>query len=166
MDELNSQGEVNRDNSYENINQGGYTDTNYYQNNTNNGGINQQNMNGAYNPYYQQSPDGMQNPYNHQHMNTQYNMSNPYYSNNQHEYNRKSGGGEGQAIASLILGILSLVFSWVFPGLVLLMCIVGILLAIISLATRKAGKGMAISGLVMGIVGLLWAALILSMFRY
>ena len=126
-------------------------------------------MNGSYNPYNQQNVNGSYNPYNQQSMNNQYNMNNPYnqgnpyYSNNPHVRYSKSSGGEGQAVASMILGILSVLLSWIFPKLVLCLGTFSILLAIASLATNKAGKGMAIAGLVTAVVGMVGAILILIM---
>lgn len=59
---------------------------------------------------------------------------------------------KGMAIASMVLGILSLVICWV--GWIL--GIVGLILASVSLGTHKGGKGMAIAGLVTSILGVLW----------
>lgn len=57
-------------------------------------------------------------------------------------------GGKGMAIASLILGILSLLCCCIgFP-----FAIVGLILAIISLVKGKDGKGLAIAGLITSIV--------------
>jgi prepilin-type processing-associated H-X9-DG protein len=57
-------------------------------------------------------------------------------------------GGKGLAIASMILGLVSLVLS-VVPALV------AIVLGIVSLAKKKPGKGMAITGIITGAIGLL-----------
>jgi hypothetical protein len=59
---------------------------------------------------------------------------------------------KGMAIASMVLGILSLVICWV--GWIL--GVVGLILASVSLGTHKGGKGMAIAGLVTSILGVLW----------
>jgi hypothetical protein len=59
---------------------------------------------------------------------------------------------KGRAIASMILGILSLLKCYLgfFLG------VVGLILASVSLGTHKACKGMAIAGLVTSILGVLW----------
>ena len=58
----------------------------------------------------------------------------------------------GLAIASMVLGILSMTIccmgGWI-PGLI------GLILAIVSLAKGRGGKGMAIAGLVTSILGIL-----------
>ena len=178
MDELNSQGEVSRDDSFNRQIQDGQQDLNCQQNNTYYSGINQQNVNGSYNPYNQQNMNNAYNPYNEQNMNNaynpynqqnmnnQYNMNNPYnesnsYYNNPYVYNSKHRGRDGQAIASMILGILSLIFSWIFPKIVLCAGTFAILLAIASLCTRKTGNGMAIAGMVMAVIGVGGAIFIL-----
>ncbi len=55
--------------------------------------------------------------------------------------------GKGISIAALVLGIISLVFLCCCIGGIF--GVVGIVLAIIALATNASGKGMAIAGLVM-----------------
>lgn len=59
---------------------------------------------------------------------------------------------KGLAIASMVLGILSLLICYFgfFLG------IIGLILASVSLGTHKGGKGMAIAGLVTSILGVLW----------
>jgi len=68
----------------------------------------------------------------------------------------QSPPGKGMAIASLVMGILSLIFCWlVFIGLPC--AIVGIVLGILGkrkLDTVNAPSGTAIAGLVMSIIGL------------
>lgn len=59
---------------------------------------------------------------------------------------------KGLAIASMVLGILSLLICWV--GWIL--GVIGLILASVSLGTHKGGKGMAITGLVTSILGVLW----------
>jgi hypothetical protein len=126
---------------------------------------NERNPYNSYNSYNQQNMKNLYNQYNNQNINNQYynpyNQGNPYYVVNQYDYKSNSTGGEGQAVASMVLGILSIFFFMFFPKLVSAMSITAILLAIISLAQNKPGKGMAISGLIMGILGLLGALFIL-----
>ena len=75
--------------------------------------------------------------------------------------------GKGKAIASMVLGILSIVFT-VFGVVPLVMGIVAITLSGFSLSREKDGRGLAITGLVTGIIGtissafyaLFWAAIV------
>lgn len=60
--------------------------------------------------------------------------------------------GSGCAIASLVLGILSLVLCCVGGGL---FGIIGVVLGIISICRKESGRGMAIGGLVTSGIGLL-----------
>lgn len=62
-------------------------------------------------------------------------------------------GSKGLSIASMVLGIVSLVFCCI-PYLSIPCSIVGIILGGVSLATKKGGKGMAIAGLVCSILGI------------
>ena len=57
---------------------------------------------------------------------------------------------KGLAIASLVLGIIGVVTSWIIVGLPV--SIVGFSLAIPAMR-RKDGKGMAVAGLVLSIIG-------------
>lgn len=64
--------------------------------------------------------------------------------------------GNGKAIAALVLGILSIVFSWLFffDGVFV---IPGVIFALIAMSETKApgsrGRGMAVAGLICSIVG-------------
>ncbi|RLE39587.1 DUF4190 domain-containing protein [Candidatus Woesearchaeota archaeon] len=65
--------------------------------------------------------------------------------------------GKGLAIAGMVLGIVSIVFSWAW--FIAIICgIVGLVLSLVALKKIKArqaeGKGMAIAGLVCSIVGI------------
>ncbi|MDO5560752.1 MAG: DUF4190 domain-containing protein [Oscillospiraceae bacterium] len=61
---------------------------------------------------------------------------------------QENKGGKGMAIASLILGILSLLCCCIgFP-----FAIIGLILAILVLVKRKNGKGLAIGGLITSII--------------
>ena len=62
-------------------------------------------------------------------------------------------GGAGLAIASMVLGICSIVFCCVWY-LSAVLAIVGLVLAIVSLKGEKPGRGMAIAGLITSIIGL------------
>ena len=65
-------------------------------------------------------------------------------------------GGSGMAIASMVLGICSIVFSCIWY-LTAILSIIGIVLAIVSLKQQKPGRGMAIAGLVTSIIGIILA---------
>ena len=62
-------------------------------------------------------------------------------------------GGKGMAIASMVLGIVSLVFFcvWYISAVA---AIVGLVLGIISLRGDKLGRGMAVAGIVTSAIGL------------
>ena len=67
--------------------------------------------------------------------------------------NAPAQGGKGLSIASMVCGIVSLVFfctGWFCIGCGL----VGIVLGAVSLAKKSPGKGMAIAGLVCSIIGI------------
>lgn len=77
-------------------------------------------------------------------------------------------GGAGFSIASMVLGILSLVLCCI-PYLPTVLGIIGIVLAVISLRKQAPGKGMAIAGLVCSLItvalfliGLIFGAAITS----
>lgn len=63
----------------------------------------------------------------------------------------------GYAIAALVLGIVSIVFSFFLQWLGLIIGIVGIVLAVV--AKKKNPSGMATAGLVLSIIGTVFCAL-------
>jgi hypothetical protein len=66
-------------------------------------------------------------------------------------------GGNGLAVAGLVMGILSLVLFWI-PFLGILLGLLGLIFGGIGIGRANKvgkGKGMAIAGLVMGILGVL-----------
>ena len=70
------------------------------------------------------------------------------------------GGGQGLAIASLVLGILSLVCCCtVYPSLI--MGIVSFVLSLVVLIQKKPGKGMAIAGLICSGIAIVFLIIIL-----
>ncbi len=64
--------------------------------------------------------------------------------------------GKGKAIASMVLGICSIVFC-ILGYLPLLAGIVAIILSGFSLSREEDGRGMAITGLVTGIIGTIFS---------
>lgn len=75
----------------------------------------------------------------------------------QHGYGQPQSPPPGMSIASLVLGIISLVcgFTLVVPG-------VGLVLGILGLRREPAGRGMAIGGIVLNLLALLvWVAIAL-----
>ena len=59
---------------------------------------------------------------------------------------------QGLAIASMVLGILSIILCCIFGGV---LALPGLILGIISLATKRDGSGMAIAGIITSLFGLL-----------
>lgn len=72
------------------------------------------------------------------------------------------GEGEGLAIASMILGIISLVVSCCFYYISLPCAIISVVLAAVSLKGKRGGRGMAIAGLVCAIISLVPAMIMIS----
>jgi hypothetical protein len=122
-------------------------------------------------PYGQQAPYGQQNPYGQQQY-SQPQYQQPGYQQNNYQqppYNcpppgadgfrtpPESGKQSGLATASLVLGILALVFAMCY-GIGIIMAIPGLILGILSLkkirATGQQGHGMAVAGIVMSSIGL------------
>ena len=64
---------------------------------------------------------------------------------------------DGKAIAGLVLGIASVVFSW-FWLLALPLSVVGIIMSVIGLKSQK--RGMAVGGLITSIVGFIFMVVI------
>lgn len=67
--------------------------------------------------------------------------------------------GNGTAVASMVLGICSLVF-FCLPLISIFPAVIGLILGIIAIK-KNIGKGMSIAGIVTSSIGLLWAVLII-----
>lgn len=67
--------------------------------------------------------------------------------------------GKGLGITALVLGIISVVFFWIYfvDILTLLMGITAIILAVMS--GKKCKNGMATAGLILGIIGVVLSAI-------
>lgn len=129
------QPQVNNQDTYNQ--QQGYYQNSYNQNNYNQNGYNQPQNNYNYN-----QQQGYQNGYN---------QPQQYYQN-------PTDNSKGLAIASLVLGIVGIVFSFILcigP----ICSIVGLILGIVSRKKNSVNNGMATAGIVLSIIVLaLWAA--------
>ncbi|MBP0977042.1 MAG: DUF4190 domain-containing protein [Oscillospiraceae bacterium] len=68
----------------------------------------------------------------------------------------EENGSKGLSVAALIFGILGILCCCVgFP-----FAIIGLILAIIALAKRKAGKGLAVAGLITSLITLIISAIV------
>lgn len=81
---------------------------------------------------------------------------------NQNTYNNAPAPTSGCAIASMVLGIIALLSSCCFYYFSIPCAILGVILAGVSLAGRKSGKGMAIAGLVCSIISLVPAVIVIA----
>ena len=86
----------------------------------------------------------------------------PYGQQGPQNYNRNfpqqniPQGPKGLAIASMVVGICSVVFTWV-PPLAIVLGALALIFGIVSVAKKMGGKGMAVAGIVTGAVGFLYA---------
>lgn len=69
---------------------------------------------------------------------------------------------DGMAIASMILGILSIVFCCCYGWISIPLAIIGIILGAVCLSKNTSGRGMAIAGIVTSIIAL--ALLLVAIF--
>lgn len=67
--------------------------------------------------------------------------------------NNRNNGSGGMSIASMVLGIVGFVFTFIVIGIV--PSLIGLVLGIIALATKKPKKGMAIAGVILSALSLL-----------
>lgn len=81
-----------------------------------------------------------------------------------------SAGASGRAIASMVIGIVGIVFCLCFPALNIILGPVGLILAILEVKaigrgeTSDAGRGFAITGLVLGIINTIAGVVMLILF--
>ena len=75
----------------------------------------------------------------------------------------KNGGGAGLSIASMILGIVSILFSCCFYYIAFPCGLLGLIFAAVALKKANAGKGMAVAGLVLCIISLALAVVTIIM---
>lgn len=83
-------------------------------------------------------------------------MENPYG-----EQEPEKKGGQGLAIAGMVLGIISLVCCC-FGYIALVIAIVGFVLSLISLIQKKPGKGMAIAGIVCSVISIVFLVICMA----
>lgn len=81
--------------------------------------------------------------------------------NNQNNQPVQQEGSNGLAVAALVLGIMSIVFAFLFVWIGLITGIVGIILAVQS-RKNPAKKGMGTAGLVCSIIGLALSGLMIA----
>ena len=93
-------------------------------------------------PQYTQTPYGAQQQYNQQ------NFGQPVKAVVYDAVPDKNG----ISVGALVCSILGLVFFWV-PGLDIVLCLAGLICAIIAIARGNGGRGMAITALVLSILG-------------
>lgn len=75
-------------------------------------------------------------------------------------FNMQNEQPKGMAIASMVLGILSLVLSCCLPYVPFVLAVLSVIFASIVLSKKLGGKGMAIAGLVCGIISLIPAIIV------
>lgn len=105
-------------------------------------------------PQYTQVPYGTQQQYNQQ------NFGQPVKAV---VYDTVPDAASGVSVAALVCGILGLIFFWV-PGLDFVLCLVGLICAIVSLVKGNGGKGMAIAGLVLSVIAGILSLIFLYLF--
>lgn len=119
---------MDQQNNFDNMQQGysqqGYSGQDYTQQGYSGQGYSQQGFTQQGYPQMDYPQQGYQQPMNH------------------------SNEGAGLAIASMVLGIVALVFSCCIYYISIPCAIVGLILGGVSLAKKQPGKGMAVAGLV------------------
>lgn len=129
-------------------------------NDQNNDQINNQNNVQQTNSEQYQQPQYQQNNYQQpQYQQPQY-QQNQYQTQYQNQYQMPQKKSNGMAIASMVLGIISLLLFCI-PYFAIPASIVGLILGIISIRGKKDGKGMAIAGIILSSIALLIGVLII-----
>ncbi len=105
-------------------------------------------------PQYTQVPYGAQQQYNQQ------NFGQPVKAV---VYDTVPDAASGTSVTALVCGILGLIFFWV-PGLDFILCLVGLICAIVSLVRGSGGKGMAIAGLILSVIAGILTLIFLYLF--
>ncbi|HOV40538.1 MAG TPA: DUF4190 domain-containing protein [Oscillospiraceae bacterium] len=137
---------------------------------------NNQENNEQQNPYQQQpyQPEqsgSAENPYSpnsyQQYGSTENSYSQSSYQQPAQQYNYYQQPGNppaksGLSIASMVLGILSILFFCI-PYISIPLAIVGLILGIISLVKKQGGKGMAIAGVICSAIGFVIGIIIIIM---
>lgn len=146
-----NQSESSNQNGYQNPYQSGSGNQNGYQNPYQSGSDNQ---NGYQNPYQSGSGNSgsYQSPYQNRNPGGYSNDYNTYYN----EVPRKNG--KGLAIASMVLGILSITVCCCIPVINLIFAIVALVLGIIS--QKNNPNGMALAGIITAAFGLIFGVII------
>ena len=105
------------------------------------------------NPYQDENgnPNGYQNSY-------QGEISSTYSNNNYNQYNAPYKKGKGLAIASMVLGIVSLTIGCC-SGIGFICALLGFIFGII--AQKKNRCGMAVAGIITSVFGMLWGLIII-----
>ena len=105
------------------------------------------------NPYQDENgnPNGYQNSY-------QGEISSTYSNNNYNQYNAPYKQGKGLAIASMVLGIVSLTIGCC-SGIGFICALLGFIFGII--AQKKNRCGMAVAGIITSVFGMLWGLIII-----
>lgn len=149
----------------QNVNQPNYNDNGFQQPNNPYSNYNQQyTQNSNYGNTYSQQPyvqNGQNGGYNMYNQPQQYNDA--YYNQQYPMYNFQEKP-KGFAIASMILGIGSTLFSCCLWFFTLFTSIAGLVLGIISLKRNEDGKGMAIAGIVLSSIGIVLSIFIIILF--
>lgn len=137
------------------------------------GNYNNQGANDGQPPYGNQQYAQNQNGYTQAPQQSQYNQA-PYGAQPQYnqapygaqpQYNQAPYGqpvkavvydavpdkASGTSVAALVCGILGLIFFWI-PGVDIVLCLAGLICAIIALVRQHKGKGLAIAGLVLSVI--------------
>lgn len=148
----------------QNVNQQSIYDNNFQQQSNQYSDYNQQQQ------YYQNNPYGNtynQQPYVQNNQNNQYGDFNqpqqynaPYYNQQYPMYNFQEKP-KGFAIASMVLGICSVLCSCCIWFITLFTSITGLVLGIVSLRKNQGGKGMAIAGIILSSVGIMFSIVVM-----